>query len=171
MKPSGIGDALRVLVNSRQPVFLLGPVGVGKSSVVRQLAEALSVPLQDVRALLLDPVRPARFALPGNRRSLQMGHTRFLAAAGIRHSLPRRTQRRAGNGAGQLLPTGAGPQAGRIHPARGLGHYRRRQPRLGPCRDHSNADPPCGTASCTWNSRPTPRNGPSGRSRRGFFRR
>ncbi len=52
-------NMLRVLVgrsSSFEPVFIWGPVGVGKSYVVRQLAEALKLQLQDVSALLLDPV-------------------------------------------------------------------------------------------------------------------
>ena len=56
MKASAVSDALRVLVAARRPVFIWGGPGVGKSSVVKQLAETLNVPLQDVRALLLDPV-------------------------------------------------------------------------------------------------------------------
>jgi hypothetical protein len=56
MKASVISSALRTLVGARQPVFIWGGPGIGKSAVVRQLAEALAVPLQDVRALLLDPV-------------------------------------------------------------------------------------------------------------------
>jgi hypothetical protein len=56
MKASAISTALRTLVAARQPVFIWGGPGIGKSAVVRQLAEDLAVPLQDVRALLLDPV-------------------------------------------------------------------------------------------------------------------
>lgn len=56
MKASMVLDSLRVLVAARRPVFVWGSPGVGKSSVVKQLAEALKVRLQDVRALLLDPV-------------------------------------------------------------------------------------------------------------------
>ena len=56
MKASVISAALRSLVSARQPVFIWGGPGIGKSAVVRQLASALGVPLQDVRALLLDPV-------------------------------------------------------------------------------------------------------------------
>jgi len=56
MKASAISDALHVLVAARRPVFIWGGPGVGKSSIVKQLAETLNVPLQDVRALLLDPV-------------------------------------------------------------------------------------------------------------------
>jgi len=56
MKASAICGALRTLVNARQPVFLWGGPGIGKSAVVHQLAAILKVALQDVRALLLDPV-------------------------------------------------------------------------------------------------------------------
>lgn len=56
MKASVISAALRSLVSARQPVFIWGGPGIGKSAVVRQLASTLGVPLQDVRALLLDPV-------------------------------------------------------------------------------------------------------------------
>jgi MoxR-like ATPase len=56
MKASAICSALRCLVAAKQPVFLWGGPGIGKSAIVRQLAEGLAVPLQDVRALLLDPV-------------------------------------------------------------------------------------------------------------------
>jgi len=56
MKASAISGALQSLVSTRQPVFLWGGPGIGKSAIVRQLAERLTVPLRDVRALLLDPV-------------------------------------------------------------------------------------------------------------------
>lgn len=56
MKASAILAALRSLVHARQPVFLWGGPGLGKSSVVNQLARSLKIALQDVRALLLDPV-------------------------------------------------------------------------------------------------------------------
>ncbi len=56
MKASAITIALRTLFAARQPVFLWGGPGVGKSAVVHQLASLLKITLQDVRALLLDPV-------------------------------------------------------------------------------------------------------------------
>src|SRR5713101_2351598 len=56
MKASAVLKALRSLVCARQPVFLWGGPGYGKSSIVRKLAAILNIPLQDVRALLLDPV-------------------------------------------------------------------------------------------------------------------
>ncbi len=56
MKATQISQALELLIQSRQPVFLWGPPGVGKSQVVRQTAERLNVELTDLRAILLDPV-------------------------------------------------------------------------------------------------------------------
>jgi hypothetical protein len=56
MKASAISSALRTLVAARQPVFLWGGPGIGKSAIVHRLAAVLKVALQDVRALLLDPV-------------------------------------------------------------------------------------------------------------------
>ncbi len=56
MKPSGVASSLLLLVDARQPVFIWGAPGIGKSDVVRQVAKAKNVPLKDIRALLLDPV-------------------------------------------------------------------------------------------------------------------
>ncbi len=56
MKPSQIVTALTRLIATRQPLFLWGPPGVGKSQVVAQTAESLELGLIDIRALLLDPV-------------------------------------------------------------------------------------------------------------------
>lgn len=56
MKPSEIARALAALVPTRRPVYLWGPPGCGKSSVIRQAAAMLGQELVDVRATLLDPV-------------------------------------------------------------------------------------------------------------------
>lgn len=56
MKASAIFAALRALVSARQPVFIWGGPGIGKSSIVAQLANSLKLSLRDIRALLLDPV-------------------------------------------------------------------------------------------------------------------
>src|SRR5260370_954023 len=56
MKASSICEALRVLFEAQQPTFIWGGPGIGKSAIVRQVATSLEVALQDVRALLLDPV-------------------------------------------------------------------------------------------------------------------
>ena len=56
MKASAIASALRTMIAARQPVFLWGGPGIGKSAVVGQVARSLSLELRDIRALLLDPV-------------------------------------------------------------------------------------------------------------------
>jgi hypothetical protein len=56
MKASAVYNALRVLIEARQPVFVWGGPGIGKSAVVGHLARSLQKPLRDIRALLLDPV-------------------------------------------------------------------------------------------------------------------
>src|SRR4051812_12015356 len=56
MSPSEVARALCALVPARRPVYVWGPPGVGKSSVVRQAAESLDLDLIDLRATLLDPV-------------------------------------------------------------------------------------------------------------------
>ncbi|BCS88114.1 AAA family ATPase [Pseudodesulfovibrio sediminis] len=56
MKPDQIKLSLKTLIPLKQPVFIWGPPGVGKSQVVAQVAHDLGVELTDVRAVLLDPV-------------------------------------------------------------------------------------------------------------------
>ncbi len=56
MKASAIFASLGALVSTRQPVFIWGGPGIGKSSIVAQLAGSLKLSLRDIRALLLDPV-------------------------------------------------------------------------------------------------------------------
>lgn len=55
MSPSDLVRALTALVPTRKPVLVTGPPGVGKSSIVRQVARALDYDLIDLRAVLLDP--------------------------------------------------------------------------------------------------------------------
>lgn len=56
MTPDQIVSALELLVSIKQPVFLWGAPGVGKSQLVAQVAASLGYALQDIRAVLLDPV-------------------------------------------------------------------------------------------------------------------
>jgi MoxR-like ATPase len=55
MKPSRISTVLTRLIGTPWPVFLWGPPGVGKSSVVQKVARDLGLDVLDVRAALLDP--------------------------------------------------------------------------------------------------------------------
>lgn len=56
MKPTRIVEALKICIAAKQPTFMWGPPGVGKSDIIRQVAKALGYKLADVRAVLLDPV-------------------------------------------------------------------------------------------------------------------
>ena len=82
MKASAISSALRTLVAARQPVFIWGGPGIGKSAVVRQFAEDLTVPLQDVRALLLDPVDLRGLPFLGTDGRLKWATPDFLPREG-----------------------------------------------------------------------------------------
>jgi hypothetical protein len=55
VKPSRVAEVVTKLLKSRWPVFLWGPPGVGKSSVVRSVASGMRLSLIDIRAALLDP--------------------------------------------------------------------------------------------------------------------
>jgi MoxR-like ATPase len=56
MKASAVVSSLHSLIAVQQPAFLWGGPGLGKSDIVRLVAKQRNVALQDVRALLLDPV-------------------------------------------------------------------------------------------------------------------
>ncbi|WP_448871245.1 AAA family ATPase [Desulfobulbus propionicus] len=56
MNASALSQALELLIAIRQPVFLWGPPGIGKSQIVRQTADRADLQLIDLRAILLDPV-------------------------------------------------------------------------------------------------------------------
>ena len=56
MKPSETTTLLRELFPIKLPTFLWGPPGIGKSDVVRQVAEQLGAAVVDVRCATIDPV-------------------------------------------------------------------------------------------------------------------
>ena len=55
MKASEITQSLEHLIEAQLPVFIWGPPGIGKSSIVRQLAEMKELEFLDLRLSLLDP--------------------------------------------------------------------------------------------------------------------
>ena len=55
MRPTRVSEVLTKLLTTRWPVFLWGPPGVGKSSVVASIAKKQKLELLDIRASLLDP--------------------------------------------------------------------------------------------------------------------
>lgn len=56
MKLSDVAEALELAISIKRPVFLTGEAGIGKSSIVKQVAAKLGIELRDVRAVLLDAV-------------------------------------------------------------------------------------------------------------------
>lgn len=56
MRPQQTYQALKNLINAKQPVMLHGSPGVGKSQIVKQLASELGFQLIDLRLSQLDPV-------------------------------------------------------------------------------------------------------------------
>lgn len=56
MKPTQAKKALKATIKAKLPCFIWGSPGVGKSQVVKQVADELGLELRDVRAVLLDPV-------------------------------------------------------------------------------------------------------------------
>ncbi len=56
MRPNDLIRALTALIPTQRPVYLWGPPGCGKSSVIRTVAQDLNLELRDLRATLLDPV-------------------------------------------------------------------------------------------------------------------
>lgn len=55
MKPSRLNTVLSSLMRQRWPAFVWGAPGVGKSSIVRDIAAEAQLPVIDLRASLLDP--------------------------------------------------------------------------------------------------------------------
>lgn len=55
MKPSRLASVLSSLLRQRWPAFVWGPPGIGKSSIVRAVANQAGLPVVDIRAALLDP--------------------------------------------------------------------------------------------------------------------
>lgn len=56
MKPSEVKEAIKACIRARQPAFIWGSPGLGKSDVMRQVCRELDLNLIDIRATLLDPV-------------------------------------------------------------------------------------------------------------------
>jgi MoxR-like ATPase len=51
-----VKQAIKIAFQAKVPLFIWGPPGIGKSSVVRQVADDLNIDVIDLRLTLLDPV-------------------------------------------------------------------------------------------------------------------
>ncbi len=56
MNPQQVISSLHTLIDIKQPVFIWGSPGIGKSQIVSQVAKEKNFKLIDIRAVLLDPV-------------------------------------------------------------------------------------------------------------------
>ena len=77
MKPSLLKQALKTTLHANISTFLWGPPGVGKSDIVRQVANDENIDLIDIRAVLLDPVDLRglpRFTDEGKTESVSYTH-------------------------------------------------------------------------------------------------
>jgi MoxR-like ATPase len=82
MKPSRIKETREQILNINQPVFVWAAPGVGKSQVVAQVAESQDYALQDIRAVLLDPVDLRGLPHIDNDGRAAWGPTDFLPIDG-----------------------------------------------------------------------------------------
>jgi MoxR-like ATPase len=82
VKASAILCALHTLLAAKQPVFIWGGPGIGKSALVHQLADSQEMALQDIRALLLDPVDLRGLPFLGNDGRSKWATPEFLPQAG-----------------------------------------------------------------------------------------
>lgn len=55
LKPSQAKSAIKHAVLAQRPVFLWGPPGIGKSSILRQIAEELGMTFEDIRLSQMAP--------------------------------------------------------------------------------------------------------------------
>ena len=55
MKPTRLKNVLENLLSQRWSAFVWGPPGIGKSAIVRAVADQAKIPVIDLRASLLDP--------------------------------------------------------------------------------------------------------------------
>jgi hypothetical protein len=67
MRPSQLTAALNVVIDKKRPAFVWGPPGVGKSDVIKQLAEARGIEMRDVRLNLMDPTDIKGFPVPDTK--------------------------------------------------------------------------------------------------------
>lgn len=83
MKPSVLATELPFLIENRRPVFLWGKSGVGKSSVVNQIAQAMGRKVSDARMSQLDSIDLRGFPMPDTKKkTMEWLPADFLPRAG-----------------------------------------------------------------------------------------
>lgn len=79
MKPSQVITALKTMYAMKRPTFLWGAPGIGKSDVVRAVAEQLGIQIVDKRLAQCDPTELKGYPVP----DLKKGVMRFLHDTGL----------------------------------------------------------------------------------------
>jgi hypothetical protein len=83
MRPSQVAESIKFLVNKKRPGFVWGPPGVGKSDVVKQVAEEMKHDLIDIRLSMLDPTDLKGFPVADREKELMRWFTAdFLPTKG-----------------------------------------------------------------------------------------
>jgi len=70
MKPRELQSFLQIVIDTKEPLFIWGPPGIGKSAIVKQVAQKNGLELIDLRATLLDPVDLRGVPVPQQQRKL-----------------------------------------------------------------------------------------------------
>src|SRR4051812_19434815 len=82
MKPQDLAIALRCCIEIKQPVSVWGHPGIGKSEIVRQVGTQMNLPVQDVRAVLLDPVDLRGLPIVTSKGKAHWATPEFLPTSG-----------------------------------------------------------------------------------------
>jgi hypothetical protein len=69
MKLTDVAQAIKDCRTTKEPVFLWGPPGIGKSEIVAQVARDLKIPMIDFRVALRDPTDFKGFPMPDTKRN------------------------------------------------------------------------------------------------------
>ena len=56
LKPTELERSLKTLISIKQPVYVEGSAGIGKSAIITKVGKKLGYNVVDVRVSLLDPV-------------------------------------------------------------------------------------------------------------------
>ena len=77
MRASDIKAVLRLAIESgnHKPIFLWGPPGVGKSQIIREIADEKKIGLVDLRMALLDPTDLRGIPIPKDNQAFWLPPT------------------------------------------------------------------------------------------------
>lgn len=70
MKPSQAARIARTLIKIKSPFFMRGPVGAGKSQLMRQICDEMGLEMRDVRLSQMDPTDIKGFPCPDQAKGV-----------------------------------------------------------------------------------------------------